>query len=166
MYRHGRREESEVQSEYRHGNCSYWRETASVRAILEAFESRTFPNTLRSSPPSSSRTTGTPRASYVQGPRARAARRASSGCGSGSPPVLPRAAPPAQLLWLRPPRASGPARSSKRDVPVLARRAFGALGPDHGECLYEVRARLARVYHVVDVAHLGGDHRVVELLLI
>src|SRR5918998_295648 len=136
-------------------------------AISPRFAIRTFPNTSRTSPPSSNRTTETPRASCAAGLRARTVQPASSGCGWEAPrPPPPRAAPPVQPLWPRPPRAWGRARSSKRDVPVLARRALRTLGPDHIQGLYEVGAGLARVYHVVDVAHLGGDPRVVEPLLV
>src|SRR5215211_208394 len=137
-------------------------------AISPRLAMRTFPNILRSSLPSSNRTRGTLRASCVRAPRARAGPRASSGCGSESfhPPVLSRAVSPVPPRWPRPLRALGPARSSKRDVSVLAGRALGALGPDHLERFDQVRSRLARVYDVVYVAHLRGDHRVVELLLV
>src|SRR5215218_2791887 len=137
-------------------------------AISPRFATRTFSNTLRPSPPGSSRPRAIPRAACQAGPRARAAPRASSGCGSEDlyPPAPPHAALRARLRWPPPPRASGRARPSKRDVPVLARRTLGTLGVDHLERFYEVRSRLARVYDVVYVAHLRGDHRVVELLLV
>src|SRR5918997_1170279 len=140
-------------------------------AISPRFAMRTFPNAFRSSPPDSSRTTGTPRASCQRGPRARAGRRGASRCGSEglyseNLYPRPRAAPRGRPLWPRPPRGQGPARSSKRDVPVLARRALGAFGANHLQRLDEVGARLARVDDVVYVAHLGCDHRVVELLLV
>src|SRR5918992_1238172 len=137
-------------------------------AISPRLATRTFPNTLRPSLPNSSRTRGSPRGSSPAAPRARAAPRASSGCGSGrARPWAPRCAARRGLPLSRPShRGSGTARPSKRDVSVLARRALGALGPDHLERFDQVRPGLARVYDVVYVAHLGGDHRVVELLLV
>src|SRR5215203_6943975 len=137
-------------------------------AISPRLATRTFSNTLRSSLPSSNRTRGILPASSPAAPRARAAPRASSGCGSEHVclPVPLRAALPAPPLSRRSPRASGPVRPSKRDVSVLARRPLGALGLDHLESFDEIGARLARVYDVVYVAHLGCDHRVVELLLV
>src|SRR5215216_6223190 len=57
-------------------------------------------------------------------------------------------------------------RSSKWDVSVLAGRPVGALCADHLEGLYQVGTRLPRIYDVVYEAHLGGDHRVVELLFV
>src|SRR5215218_572600 len=137
-------------------------------AISPRLATRTFSNTLRSSLPSSNMTRGILPASSPAAPRARAAPRASSGCGSEHVclPVPLRAALPAPPLSRRSPRASGPVRPSKRDVSVLARRALGALGLDHLESFDEIRAGLARVYDVVYVTHLGCDHRVVELLLV
>src|SRR5215217_6866907 len=137
-------------------------------AISPRLATRTFPNTFRSSLRSSSRTRGILPASSLAAPHARAAPRASSGCDSEHArlPALSFAALPVPPLWRRPLRALGPVRPSKRDISVLARRSVGTLGPDHLESFDEIRAGLARVYDIVYVAHLGCDHRVVELLLV
>src|SRR5215211_7680796 len=75
-------------------------------------------------------------------------------------------ASPARPRSPRPPPQLAEVRSSKRDVSVLAGRPVGALGTDHLEGLDQVRSRLARVYDIVDKAHLCRDHRVVELLFV
>src|SRR5919202_152702 len=133
-------------------------------AISPRLAMRTLPNTL-TIPPTSSRTTGIHPAPSQALPGVPEARPTATGYASRRPYLLQRA-PPARPRSQRPPPRSAKGGSSKWDVSVLAGWALGALGPDHLQGLDQVGTRLPRVYDVIYKANPGGDHGVVELLLV
>src|SRR3954453_13218113 len=64
------------------------------------------------------------------------------------------------------PLTGGGNRELERDVPVLALRSLDPLGLEGAQRADQLRARLVRLDHVVDVAALGRRVRVGEVSLV
>src|SRR5262249_27612807 len=97
-------------------------------------------------------------AAPVTGPSAVAAYRFTA-----APPAHASSGERSPAAWMRMPI---PSPGLQRDVAVLAGRPGLALRAQHPERADELRARLRRLDHVVDVAELGGDVRVREPRLV